>query len=74
MLITRRTKRDRIIDMQKTLSAMGYLPEQSFDGTVGSATVKAIKAFQAGGFESLVQQALNAAAARSAELAEQLGQ
>ncbi|HAF90363.1 MAG TPA: pyrroline-5-carboxylate reductase, partial [Pseudomonas sp.] len=29
---------------------------------------------QAGGFEQLVQQALDAAAKRSAELAEQLGQ
>ena len=38
------------------------------------ATEAAIKAFQAGGFETLVHQALNAAAARSAELAEQLGQ
>ncbi|EXF46835.1 pyrroline-5-carboxylate reductase [Pseudomonas sp. BAY1663] len=37
-------------------------------------TEAAIKAFQAGGFEGLVQQALNAAARRSAELAEQLGQ
>ena len=37
-------------------------------------TEAAIKAFQAGGFEPLVQQALNAAATRSAELAEQLGQ
>ena len=37
-------------------------------------TEAAIKAFQAGGFEQLVQQALNAAAHRSAELAEQLGQ
>lgn len=37
-------------------------------------TEAAIKAFQAGGFEQLVQQALNAAAQRSAELAEQLGQ
>ncbi|WP_313024133.1 pyrroline-5-carboxylate reductase [Pseudomonas lopnurensis] len=37
-------------------------------------TEAAIKAFQAGGFEQLVQQALNAAARRSAELAEQLGQ
>ena len=37
-------------------------------------TEAAIKAFQAGGFEAQVQQALNAAAARSAELAEQLGQ
>ncbi|AHL77201.1 pyrroline-5-carboxylate reductase [Stutzerimonas stutzeri] len=36
-------------------------------------TEAAIKAFQAGGFESLVQQAMNAAAQRSAELAEQLG-
>ena len=37
-------------------------------------TEAAIKAFQAGGFEQLVQQALNAAAQRSTELAEQLGQ
>lgn len=37
-------------------------------------TEAAIKAFQAGGFEALVQQALDAAAHRSAELAEQLGQ
>lgn len=36
-------------------------------------TEAAIKAFQAGGFEPLVQQAMNAAAHRSAELAEQLG-
>ena len=37
-------------------------------------TEAAIKTFQAGGFETLVEQALNAAANRSAELAEQLGQ
>ena len=37
-------------------------------------TEAAIKTFQAGGFEELVQQALNAAARRSTELAEQLGQ
>ena len=37
-------------------------------------TEAAIKTFQAGNFEALVQQALNAAAHRSAELAEQLGQ
>ncbi len=37
-------------------------------------TEAAIKAFQAGGFEALVGQALTAAARRSAELAEQLGQ
>jgi pyrroline-5-carboxylate reductase len=36
-------------------------------------TEAAIKAFQAGGFETLVTQAMNAAAQRSAELAEQLG-
>lgn len=37
-------------------------------------TEAAIAAFQAGGFEALVEQALQAAARRSAELAEQLGQ
>ncbi|WP_263143062.1 pyrroline-5-carboxylate reductase [Pseudomonas sp. RIT-PI-AD] len=36
-------------------------------------TEAAVKAFQAGGFEALVQRALDAAAQRSAELAEQLG-
>ncbi|MBQ57296.1 MAG: pyrroline-5-carboxylate reductase [Pseudomonadaceae bacterium] len=36
-------------------------------------TEAAIKTFQAGGFEALVDAALNAAAQRSAELAEQLG-
>lgn len=36
-------------------------------------TEAAIKAFQAGGFETLVAQAMDAAARRSAELAEQLG-
>ena len=37
-------------------------------------TEAAINTFQAGGFEALVEKALNAAASRSAELAEQLGQ
>jgi len=37
-------------------------------------TEAAIKTFQAGGFAELVEQALSAAAKRSAELAEQLGQ
>ena len=37
-------------------------------------TEAAIKTFQAGGFEALVDAALAAAARRSAELAEQLGQ
>lgn len=37
-------------------------------------TEAAIKTFQAGGFDALVEQAVNAADHRSAELAEQLGQ
>ncbi len=37
-------------------------------------TEAAINTFQAGGFEALVEQALGAAARRSAEMAEQLGQ
>jgi pyrroline-5-carboxylate reductase len=37
-------------------------------------TEAAIKTFQAGGFEALVEQAMNAAAQRSTELAEQLGE
>ncbi|VVN00931.1 Pyrroline-5-carboxylate reductase [Pseudomonas fluorescens] len=37
-------------------------------------TEAAIKSFQAGGFEALVEEALGAAAHRSAEMAEQLGQ
>ena len=37
-------------------------------------TEAAINTFQAGGFDALVEKALNAAASRSAELAEQLGQ
>ncbi|MHC8353484.1 pyrroline-5-carboxylate reductase [Pseudomonas sp. RT4P38] len=37
-------------------------------------TEAAIKSFQAGGFEALVEKALGAAAHRSAEMAEQLGQ
>lgn len=36
-------------------------------------TEAAIKSFQASGFEAIVEQALQAAATRSAELAEQLG-
>ena len=39
----------------------------------GGTTEAAIKTFQAGDFEALVQHALAAAARRSAELAEQLG-
>ncbi len=39
----------------------------------GGTTEAAIKSFQAGGFEALVEKALGAAAHRSAEMAEQLG-
>jgi lipoprotein-anchoring transpeptidase ErfK/SrfK/peptidoglycan hydrolase-like protein with peptidoglycan-binding domain len=46
ILVTRRTKRDRIIGVQYALSAMGYLEPQDFDGTFGRLTVDAIKAFQ----------------------------
>jgi peptidoglycan hydrolase-like protein with peptidoglycan-binding domain len=46
ILFTRRTKRDRIIGMQKVFAEMGYLPELNFDGTIGKITVRAIKAFQ----------------------------
>ncbi|ODS01147.1 hypothetical protein AUC68_12280 [Methyloceanibacter methanicus] len=46
ILITRRTERDRTVDIQHMLSDMGYLAPQNFDGTRGAATVRALKAFQ----------------------------
>ena len=46
ILVTRRTKRDRLTDVQRMLSSLGYLKPQNFDGTFGRATVHAIKAFQ----------------------------
>ena len=46
ILVTRRTQRDRIIGMQLILSDMGYLMPVDFDGTLGRATVTAIKEFQ----------------------------
>jgi peptidoglycan hydrolase-like protein with peptidoglycan-binding domain len=46
VLLTRRTQRDRIIGMQEIFAAMGYLPAQRFDGTMGKPTITAIKAFQ----------------------------
>lgn len=46
ILVTRRTKRDRLTDVQYMLSSMGYLKRQNFDGTFGRATVGAIKKFQ----------------------------
>jgi hypothetical protein len=46
ILVTRRTQHDRIIDAQYTLADLGYLERHNFDGTLGKATVNAIKAFQ----------------------------
>jgi peptidoglycan hydrolase-like protein with peptidoglycan-binding domain len=46
ILLTRRTQRDRIIGMQEVFASLGYLPAQSFDGTMGKATITAIKEFQ----------------------------
>jgi peptidoglycan hydrolase-like protein with peptidoglycan-binding domain len=46
MLFTRRTQRDRVIGVQEIFASMGYLPPQNFDGTMGRATIGAIKAFQ----------------------------
>jgi peptidoglycan hydrolase-like protein with peptidoglycan-binding domain len=46
ILVTRRTQRDRIIGVQHILAELGYLAPQDFDGTLGKATVTAIKTFQ----------------------------
>jgi peptidoglycan hydrolase-like protein with peptidoglycan-binding domain len=46
ILVTRRTQRDRIIGVQHIFAETGYLQPQQFDGTLGKATVTAIKAFQ----------------------------
>jgi peptidoglycan hydrolase-like protein with peptidoglycan-binding domain len=46
VLITRRTNSDRIVGVQQNLASMGYLEPQNFDGTIGRATITAIKAFQ----------------------------
>jgi len=46
ILVTRRTQRDRIIGVQRILSDLGYLMPQEFDGTLGRASVSAIKEFQ----------------------------
>ncbi len=50
ILVTRRTQRDRIIGVQSIFADMGYLERQEFDGTLGKATVIAIKKFQAANF------------------------
>ena len=46
ILVTRRTQRDRVIGVQNILADMGYLERQNFDGTIGKATLTAMKAFQ----------------------------
>lgn len=46
ILVTRRTNRDSLRDAQFMLSSMGYLEPQNFDGTFGTLTARAIKAFQ----------------------------
>jgi len=46
ILVTRRTKRDSLRDAQYILSSLGYLDPQDFDGTFGTLTARAIKAFQ----------------------------
>src|SRR3546814_15934360 len=69
------------LTMQTALGAARMACESDVDAaelrrrvtSPNGTTEAAIKAFQAGGFEQLVPQALNAAAQRSAELAEQLG-
>ena len=46
ILVTRSTKRDRMIGVQYILASMGFLDVQNFDGTFGRQTAQAIKAFQ----------------------------
>lgn len=46
ILVTRHTQRDRVIGVQSLLADLGYLERQDFDGTLGKASVTAIKAFQ----------------------------
>ena len=46
ILLTRRTQRDRVVGVQQILASMGYLPPQNFDGTMGKATIGAVKEFQ----------------------------
>jgi len=46
ILVTRRTLRDRLISLQRTLSELGYLAPQNFTGKIGRQSTAAIKAFQ----------------------------
>jgi pyrroline-5-carboxylate reductase len=70
------------LTLQTALGAARMASESGVDATElrrrvtspNGTTEAAIKTFQAGGFEALVQQAMDAATRRSAEMAEQLGQ
>jgi pyrroline-5-carboxylate reductase len=70
------------LTLQTALGAARMATESAVDAaelrrrvtSPNGTTEAAINSFQAGGFEALVDQALTAAAKRSAELAEQLGQ
>ncbi len=71
ILITRRTNRDSLRDAQYMLASMGYLEPQNFDGTFGTLTARAIKAFQeandmpqTGAFTDDVEQKIYAAAGK----------
>ncbi len=46
ILVTRRTERDQIIDVQYLLASLGFLRPQNFSGRLGNETQTAIKAFQ----------------------------
>jgi peptidoglycan hydrolase-like protein with peptidoglycan-binding domain len=71
ILITRRTNRDGLREAQYMLAAMGYLEPQNFDGTFGTLTARAIKAFQeandlpqTGAFTDEVEKKIYAAAGK----------
>jgi peptidoglycan hydrolase-like protein with peptidoglycan-binding domain len=48
ILVTRKSQRDRIVDLQRVLAEMGYIDAetQELDGTLGKASVAGIKTFQ----------------------------
>ncbi|MGK2922348.1 MAG: L,D-transpeptidase family protein [Methyloceanibacter sp.] len=71
ILITRRTNRDGLRDAQYMLASLGYLEPQNFDGTFGTLTARAIKAFQeandlpqTGAFTDDVEKKIYAAAGK----------
>ena len=71
ILITRRTNRDGLRAAQYMLASMGYLEPQNFDGTFGTLTARAIKAFQeandmpqTGAFTGDVEKKIYAAAGK----------